>query len=68
MSAAAPTATALEIFEMVCCGQLNKVWVRGCRAAGVSAVGLSGLDGRIFEEPPGHAAHPPQRTAHRPAR
>ena len=39
----------LEIFEMVYCGQLNKMWVEKLQAAGVNAVGLSGLDGRIFE-------------------
>jgi acetylglutamate/LysW-gamma-L-alpha-aminoadipate kinase len=39
----------LEIFEMVYCGQLNKMWVERLQQAGVNAVGLSGLDGRIFE-------------------
>jgi acetylglutamate/LysW-gamma-L-alpha-aminoadipate kinase len=39
----------LEIFEMVYCGQLNKMWVEKLQGAGVNAVGLSGLDGRIFE-------------------
>jgi len=39
----------LEIFEMVYCGQLNKMWVEKLQMAGVDAVGLSGLDGRIFE-------------------
>lgn len=39
----------LEIFEMVYCGQLNKLWVEKLQSAGVNAVGLSGLDGRIFE-------------------
>ncbi|RIK35993.1 MAG: acetylglutamate kinase [Chloroflexi bacterium] len=39
----------LEIFEMVYCGQLNKMWVEKLLRAGVNAVGLSGLDGRIFE-------------------
>ena len=39
----------LEIFEMVYCGQLNKMWVEKLQMAGVQAVGLSGLDGRIFE-------------------
>jgi acetylglutamate/LysW-gamma-L-alpha-aminoadipate kinase len=38
----------LEIFEMVYCGQLNKMWVEKLQRAGVNAVGLSGLDGRIF--------------------
>jgi acetylglutamate/LysW-gamma-L-alpha-aminoadipate kinase len=39
----------LEIFEMVYCGQLNKMWVEKLQRHGVNAVGLSGLDGRIFE-------------------
>jgi acetylglutamate/LysW-gamma-L-alpha-aminoadipate kinase len=39
----------LEIFEMVYCGQLNKMWVEKLQHVGVNAVGLSGLDGRIFE-------------------
>jgi [amino group carrier protein]-L-2-aminoadipate 6-kinase len=39
----------LEIFEMVYCGQLNKMWVEKFQSAGINAVGLSGLDGRIFE-------------------
>jgi len=39
----------LEIFEMVYCGQLNKLWVEKLQTAGINAVGLSGLDGRIFE-------------------
>jgi acetylglutamate/LysW-gamma-L-alpha-aminoadipate kinase len=39
----------LEIFEMVYCGQLNKMWVEKLQQAGINAVGLSGLDGRIFE-------------------
>jgi acetylglutamate/LysW-gamma-L-alpha-aminoadipate kinase len=38
----------LEIFEMVYCGQLNKMWVEKLQQLGVNAVGLSGLDGRIF--------------------
>ncbi len=39
----------LEIFEMVYCGQLNKMWVEKLQRHGVDAVGLSGLDGRIFQ-------------------
>ena len=39
----------LEIFEMIYCGQLNKMWVEKLQQRGVNAVGLSGLDGRIFE-------------------
>jgi len=39
----------LEIFEMVYCGQLNKMWVEKLQRQGINAVGLSGLDGRVFE-------------------
>jgi acetylglutamate/LysW-gamma-L-alpha-aminoadipate kinase len=39
----------LEIFEMVYCGQLNKMWVEKFQQSGLNAVGLSGLDGRVFE-------------------
>jgi acetylglutamate/LysW-gamma-L-alpha-aminoadipate kinase len=39
----------LEIFEMVYCGQLNKMWVEKLQRRDVAAVGLSGLDGRVFE-------------------
>ena len=39
----------LEIFEMVYCGLLNKRWVEALQTRGVPAVGLSGLDGRLFE-------------------
>jgi [amino group carrier protein]-L-2-aminoadipate/L-glutamate 6-kinase len=39
----------LEIFEMVYCGQLNKMWVEKLQQQAVNAVGLSGLDGRLFE-------------------
>ena len=39
----------LEIFEMVYCGQLNKMWVEKLQSQNINAVGLSGLDGRIFE-------------------
>ena len=38
----------LEIFEMVYCGQLNKMWVEKLQTAGVNAVGLSGLDGGLL--------------------
>ncbi len=59
----------LEIFEMVYCGQLNKMWVEKLQRQGVNAVGLSGLDGRIFEgDAQGHAAHPRGRQAHGAAR
>lgn len=39
----------LDIFEMVYCGKLNKMWVEGLQRRAVDAVGLSGLDGRVFE-------------------
>lgn len=39
----------LEIFEMAYCGKANKAVVEGFQRRGVNAVGLSGLDGRIFE-------------------
>ena len=41
----------LEIFEMVYCGKVNKGLVERLQRRGVNAVGLSGLDGRIFEGP-----------------
>jgi [amino group carrier protein]-L-2-aminoadipate 6-kinase len=40
---------ALEIFEMVYCGKVNKGIVERLQRRDVSAVGLSGLDGRLFE-------------------
>ncbi len=39
----------LEIFHMVYCGKVNKMWVEKLQARGVNAVGLSGLDGRIIQ-------------------
>ena len=39
----------LEIFEMVYCGKMNKGIVERLQRLEVNAVGLSGLDGRIFE-------------------
>ena len=39
----------LEIFEMVYCGQVNKGLVERLQKRGVNAVGLSGLDGRLWE-------------------
>ena len=41
----------LEIFEMVYCGQVNKGLVEKLQRRGVNAVGLSGLDGRIWAGP-----------------
>lgn len=40
---------ALEIFEMVYCGQVNKNIVERLQRKGINAVGLSGIDGRIWE-------------------
>ena len=39
----------LEIFEMVYCGKVNKGIVERLQRLDVNAVGLSGIDGRIFE-------------------
>lgn len=39
----------LEIFEMVYCGKVNKAIVEKLQKRGVNAVGLSGMDGRIWE-------------------
>lgn len=39
----------LEIFEMTYCGKINKMIVEKLQKLGVNAVGLSGLDGRLFE-------------------
>jgi acetylglutamate/LysW-gamma-L-alpha-aminoadipate kinase len=41
----------LEIFEMVYCGQVNKGLVEGLQRRGVNALGLSGLDGRLWQGP-----------------
>ena len=41
----------LEIFEMAYCGQVNKGLVEKLQALGVNAVGLAGMDGRIWEGP-----------------
>lgn len=39
----------LEIFEMAYCGRINKAIVERLQLAGVDAVGLSGIDGRLLE-------------------
>jgi len=39
----------LEIFEMVYCGKMNKGIVERLQRRGVNAIGLSGIDGRIWE-------------------
>jgi acetylglutamate/LysW-gamma-L-alpha-aminoadipate kinase len=41
----------LEIFEMVYCGRINKAIVEKLQGRGVNAIGLSGLDGRIWSGP-----------------
>lgn len=41
----------LEIFEMVYCGEINKGIVERLQKHGVNAVGLSGIDGRLWEGP-----------------
>jgi len=41
----------LEIFEMAYCGRMNKALVERLQTRGVNAVGLSGLDGRLWEGP-----------------
>jgi acetylglutamate/LysW-gamma-L-alpha-aminoadipate kinase len=41
----------MEIFEMVYCGQMNKGLVEKLQTRGVNALGLSGLDGRLWEGP-----------------
>lgn len=38
----------LEIFKMVYCGKVNKAVVESLRAAGVDAIGLSGIDAGIW--------------------
>lgn len=39
----------LEIFEMVYCGQINKGLVERLQQRGVNAIGLCGMDGRLWE-------------------
>ncbi len=41
----------LEIFNMVYAGKMNKMLVEKLQKAGVNAVGLTGMDGRILEGP-----------------
>ena len=41
----------IEIFEMVYCGRINKAIVEKLQARGINAIGLSGLDGRIWTGP-----------------
>ncbi|MCH7852255.1 MAG: [LysW]-aminoadipate kinase, partial [Candidatus Marinimicrobia bacterium] len=39
----------MEIFQMVYCGQMNKGWVERLQKRGLPALGLSGMDGRLWE-------------------
>ncbi len=41
----------LEIFEMVYCGQVNKSIVERLQRLGINAVGLSGIDGHLWQGP-----------------
>ncbi len=41
-------APSLEVAEMVMSGQVNKLLVRGLQAAGLDALGISGVDGRVL--------------------
>ncbi|MCH7859555.1 MAG: [LysW]-aminoadipate kinase [Candidatus Marinimicrobia bacterium] len=41
----------LEIFEMVYCGQMNKGWVERLQRRQVNALGLSGMDGKLWTGP-----------------
>ena len=41
----------LEIFQMVYCGQMNKGIVERLQQRGVNAIGLSGMDGRLWQGP-----------------
>lgn len=41
----------LEIFEMVYCGAVNKGLVERFQRRGINAIGLSGLDARLWEGP-----------------
>lgn len=41
--------TAIEIFEMVYCGLINKDVVERLQRLGLNAIGLSGIDGRLWQ-------------------
>lgn len=45
------TAEALEVVTAVLCGSINKNLVRGLRAAGAPAAGISGVDGGTIRSP-----------------
>lgn len=46
----------LEVVEMVLCGKVNKAVVRWLATAGISAAGISGEDGNLFEARPKEAS------------
>lgn len=41
----------IEIFEMVYCGRINKDIVEKLQRQGINAIGLSGLDGKVWSGP-----------------
>ena len=41
----------MDMFNMVYAGKMNKMIVEKLQALGINAIGLSGLDGRLFEGP-----------------
>lgn len=41
----------MEIFKMVYCGQINKDIVERLQSRGINALGLSGMDGRLWQGP-----------------
>lgn len=41
-------AETIEIFQLACCGGVNKRLVRALQTRGVNAVGLSGIDGALW--------------------
>jgi len=45
-------ADTLEVVRMVLCGAINKRLVRALQEAGMDALGLSGVDGRLLEAEP----------------
>ncbi len=47
----------LEIFKMVYCGRMNKMIVEKLQALGVNALGLSGMDGGLWQGPRKKAVH-----------
>ena len=47
----------MEIFQMAYCGRANKALVEALQKLGVNAVGLSGMDGRIWSGPRKKAIH-----------